>query len=526
MFQAEDQGREIENEVVVLSEDQELAEAAEMIASEFQERGSEDDEEALEAFESYMDIRRKLREQKTNRGYRPNSGGNDQWKLSGTVKGKLELLKAKTTCHLCRQRGHWKRECPNRKTSAAANSFAGRSSSELHSAEGGMRAKEVLLADDELWHRFEIGSKGEHSVAAFEVRTGSPTPEKPNESFVAVEVLVNDQNEQVPIFDSSAEAVAVPDIACRRTLIGAYTLRQLEQHLLSQGLKVARRSEQSEFRLGNEQTLTSTEAVVLPACVNGSRFLIRAAVLPNSWTPLLLSKEFLRQLECVLDLSTDRLWMFGHWVSLVETEKGHYGLRCFDFGSDCWLIENRKERIEQSKECRVSSDSCRESWLSKKECEKKHQEVCPEKHGLYSSEPFRDGGGPGDVAQHQSRGHTREWRLDELHEGTGCDARCCERRSGTSRRGESELQGRKVQDEQQDSGEDLYRGEGLYGVGETSYRCSFRQRDTEAQALHRLSGCSQTQAAAAGDASSRRNADAASSSSQSQGPEQEHGSQS
>ena len=48
---------------------QELAEAAEGIASEFQERGSEDEEEALEAFESYMDIRRKLREQKTNRGY-------------------------------------------------------------------------------------------------------------------------------------------------------------------------------------------------------------------------------------------------------------------------------------------------------------------------------------------------------------------------------------------------------------------------------------------------------------------------
>ena len=65
----------------------------------------------------------------------PNSGGSDQRKLSGTVKGKLELLKAKTTCHLCRQWGHWKRECPNRKASSAANSSAGRQTA-VAAAEG------------------------------------------------------------------------------------------------------------------------------------------------------------------------------------------------------------------------------------------------------------------------------------------------------------------------------------------------------------------------------------------------------
>lgn len=49
--------RDQDQEVTVVSEDQELDEIAECIAGDFQERGSEDDEEALEAFESYMDVR-------------------------------------------------------------------------------------------------------------------------------------------------------------------------------------------------------------------------------------------------------------------------------------------------------------------------------------------------------------------------------------------------------------------------------------------------------------------------------------
>ena len=56
-----------------------------------------------------------------------------------------------------------------------------------------MGAKEVLLADDDLWHRFEIDAKGVNSVAASRRGTGSPTPESQSDTFVTVEVLVNDQ---------------------------------------------------------------------------------------------------------------------------------------------------------------------------------------------------------------------------------------------------------------------------------------------------------------------------------------------
>ena len=72
----------------------------------------------MDAYESYAEIRRKILEKKKSRGFSnwsrdTNAGG--QWKLSGTVRGKLEVLKSKTRCHHCGQFGHWKSECPTKR---------------------------------------------------------------------------------------------------------------------------------------------------------------------------------------------------------------------------------------------------------------------------------------------------------------------------------------------------------------------------------------------------------------------------
>ena len=69
-----------------------------------QAQGSADDEEILQAFESYADVRRKMLEKKKSRGFVETS----RWKLRGTVNGKLEQLKA----NLCKRTGHWRRKCP------------------------------------------------------------------------------------------------------------------------------------------------------------------------------------------------------------------------------------------------------------------------------------------------------------------------------------------------------------------------------------------------------------------------------
>ena len=63
-------------------------------------------------------------------------------------------------------------------------------------------------------------------------------------------------------------------------LVGAYTLAGLERHLSGQGMGVPKRAEISEFRFGNSGTLTSHEAVIIPAKLGSQKLLIKAAICP------------------------------------------------------------------------------------------------------------------------------------------------------------------------------------------------------------------------------------------------------
>ena len=91
------------------------------------------------------------------------------------------------------------------------------------------------------------------------------------------------------------------------------------------------------------------ESAVIPACISAHRCLIRASILETQGkcTPLLLSKELLKQLNCVLDLANDRVLLFGSWIPLIEIGKGHYGLRCFDFGSERFSTEGKAESCQK-----------------------------------------------------------------------------------------------------------------------------------------------------------------------------------
>ena len=70
---------------------------------------------ALEVFETYKEVRKRMQDKKMGRGYRKEP--KQSWSLTGTVKGKIETLKSRTRCHLCQEKGHWKRECPKRASS-------------------------------------------------------------------------------------------------------------------------------------------------------------------------------------------------------------------------------------------------------------------------------------------------------------------------------------------------------------------------------------------------------------------------
>ena len=143
-------------EVEVEDDQHDLQCALDVLAAEVQGKDGED-EEILEAFESYVEVRKKIQEQKKGRGYFPTpprgsaSGSASAWRLSGSINGGIEQLKQKSRCYICNRFGHWKRECPVKKqkeTSASSSTTT--------------RSKEAFLVEDEdadvqrLWEVFQV----------------------------------------------------------------------------------------------------------------------------------------------------------------------------------------------------------------------------------------------------------------------------------------------------------------------------------------------------------------------------------
>ena len=123
-----------EGDETVEFEDERAEHVYEAIAEQFQLADEYEEEDALDVFETYKDIRRRVQQKKLGRGYKGHQSGD--WKLSGTLKGKLELMKSKTRCHVCKELGRWKRECPKRMQSGGGR----------QTRAGG--SNEAMVADD------------------------------------------------------------------------------------------------------------------------------------------------------------------------------------------------------------------------------------------------------------------------------------------------------------------------------------------------------------------------------------------
>lgn len=322
-------------------------------------------------------------------------------------------MKSRTRCHLCKQIGHWKRECPQKKgASSSGVGGAGKKEAmmaEVHVVEEGYTGQGVWQLFEQVpknvtWQESQsddvgnIGFADAHATGNRQrqdlVKPGDPGKvEKSQENTVmqfesptlnvfpsrhfvierqegCFETHFSDHEQEVLSADQGVvESVkreagdgncAVIDSACRRTLIGEYTLQHLEQHLLKHNLRTVRRDEQCEFRFGNSGTLVSREAVLIPACVGDRKFLIKAAILPagGSWTPLLLSKEFMKQLGIVLNTVEDSVEFrrLGKTVKLRINGRGHYVVPLFCFGgvSDCLAVEGNSHRKNHERSFAIS----------------------------------------------------------------------------------------------------------------------------------------------------------------------------
>ena len=136
VFLADDSGEEEAASGVMgavnASADEDTLEVMEVIADQVQEDSSYESEDALEVYETYKEIKRKVQEKRTSRGFRsPNvqKKMEHQYQLQGSMRGKVELLKSRTKCHGCGcgKVGHWKKECPHGRGASSSKDASGKS---------------------------------------------------------------------------------------------------------------------------------------------------------------------------------------------------------------------------------------------------------------------------------------------------------------------------------------------------------------------------------------------------------------
>ena len=118
VFQAEQDG---EDAAGAGQKEDEVEMVMESVADEAQDSDLSD-EGALEAFEPYAAVRKRLQEKRKARGFAGAKGGgkgeDQQWHLSGNISDRLAAIQSRTRCHVCRRFGRWKKERPVKKNAS------------------------------------------------------------------------------------------------------------------------------------------------------------------------------------------------------------------------------------------------------------------------------------------------------------------------------------------------------------------------------------------------------------------------
>ena len=572
-------------------DEDEVLEAMEAVAEEWQLRDDVEDEDVLEAFESYSEIRRRMAEKRKARGFVGGGSEPQRWKLSGSVTGRIEMLKAKTRCHLCKRLGHWKRECPNLQRKGAGKAMAAKSNSSATSVGRGTEAlvieendqgsADVYLAENaEAWQLLEKFRQKPIKHAAWTGRTaeavqnsgfadthatgnrqrpedgvtvaGRACEKSPAQAILAdyweidrghsvlkrIHVVprmslfpidsvpsnyqvanqrttmikfedgnwqqIHDDGESRQKMgerwtgstefqlstststsevltadiglteDSSLAACGVPDTACRRTLVGAYTLTCIERLLARQGYQVRKVSESNQFRFGNSGVLSSDEVAILPASLGNRLFLVKAAILRGSGsaTPLLLSKELMRHLGAVLDMSRDvcEFKNLGCTVKMVETKKGHYGIPLFNNFKSAERYVNHVQNTFDIDELEREVDQA--PAVQDRTQAQQERVAGPPRASHVSpgaaSEGVGQGEGDGERLR-EGRRHNAAWRVEESRQDGGQRPGRIEQPSGRQHaHGEGQVQRQAVH------GGSVHLGQGVRGMGQKSCHAAVR----------------------------------------------------
>ena len=130
--------------------------------------------------------------------------------------------------------------------------------------------------------------------------------------------------------------VGIVDTAAQGCLVGRERLRQIEEALQRQGLKIRWLDKKAQARgIGGEAEVVGVaEIFVGVAGING---LIEVTVVKDR-APLLMSIKLLKEVHAVVDLVNQRLELrrFGTRCPLTNLETGHIGVNVLNFAKGGW----------------------------------------------------------------------------------------------------------------------------------------------------------------------------------------------
>ena len=346
-FAIEEVVDEPEAETYWMTEDSLDEEALEILAAQDDEDASmilqfedavvenlQQDPELSAYFSTYQEARRRLSEKVKTRGFWPiRKGEKGKGFGKGKTKGKfprsLSSRIASSYCRICHKKGHWKNECPDRirdgsKSSSSATTvptsfaYASEVPPEIEQIPL-MNVEESLSESQSVECLFGLVGQGfkkgfHHDVfqRGYNQNLRKSLQQSNRLSGISHheprEPIVNPVSES----ESSAECLfvstgtqGVVDLGASQTVIGSAQVPELLKQLPSKiSSQIRRVGCNLVFRFGNQQTLASHHALMIP--LRDQWF--RIAVVPSK-TPFLLSSSFLRYtLQAIIDTEKNTLY--------------------------------------------------------------------------------------------------------------------------------------------------------------------------------------------------------------------------
>ena len=392
----------------------------------------QDDPELATALNAYADARRRLSERFRNRGFWPvRPGGKSSSKGKSSFKGRgksnrrsLQDRILSSRCRICNKLGHWKAECPERKSHgstapSSASSHTAMTNSAIHQTAENLqdsRSDDVLLLefmklpesvtesplDEPKPHCVECFLSVQEAILGIRCRvTRGPNNSKGNisentdahvrnetssvmspPSVVKPEPVSNVSANSADINFASHGSHGVVDLGASKTVIGSQNVEDLMQSLSEDTRnKLSRCPCKMQFRFGNQGILSSEHALVLPI----GEVQVKIAIVPGN-TPFLISNSFLRGIQAIIDTHHQTLSspLLSQPVKLQLSPRGLFLLDMNDViqavpaarrsgrtsivcMADSEKQEGSQERRHQSKDVSHTTNMCKLN--PKEECE-------------------------------------------------------------------------------------------------------------------------------------------------------------